>query len=32
VISVQPDHFGLFTWKLKIAGVGEASLFQIIYP
>lgn len=32
VISVQPDRFGIFTWKLKIDGAGEASLFQIIYP
>jgi hypothetical protein len=31
-ISVQPDRFGFFDWKLKIEGVGEASLFQIIYP
>lgn len=31
-ISVQPDRFGVFTWKLKIVGAGDASLFQIIYP
>lgn len=32
VISVQPDRFGAFSWTLRIDGVGEASLFQIIYP
>jgi hypothetical protein len=32
VISLQPDRFGVFSWKLTIAGVGEASLFQVIYP
>jgi hypothetical protein len=32
VLSVQPDSFGLFRWSLKAAGIGEASLFQIIYP
>lgn len=30
--SVQPDSFGLFRWSLKAAGIGEASLFQLIYP
>ena len=32
VLSVQPDAFGIFDWKLKVEGVGEASLFQVIYP
>ena len=32
VLSVQPDSFGLFRWSFKGAGIGEASLFQIIYP
>jgi hypothetical protein len=31
-LSVQPDSFGLFRWGLKAAGIGEASLLQIIYP
>jgi hypothetical protein len=31
-IAVQPDRFGVFEWTLKAAGLGEASLFQIIYP
>jgi hypothetical protein len=32
VITVQPDRFGIFTWKLTIADFGEFSLFEIIYP
>jgi hypothetical protein len=32
VIWVRPDRHGLFSWKLRIENVGEASLFQIIYP
>jgi hypothetical protein len=31
-IAVQPDRFGIFDWTLKVTGIGEASLFQIIYP
>jgi hypothetical protein len=30
--AVQPDRFGIFEWTIKAAGLGEASLFQIIYP
>jgi hypothetical protein len=32
VLSLQPDRWGWFSWTLRIDGVGEASLFQIIYP
>ena len=31
-IAVQPDRFGIFDWTIKAADLGEASLFQIIYP
>jgi hypothetical protein len=31
-IAVQPDRSGIFDWTIKVAGIGEASLFQIIYP
>jgi hypothetical protein len=32
IIAVQPDRFGIFGWTIKVAGLGEASLLQIIYP